>query len=306
MRRLTVIMAFICGFMAATTVHAQMNSRYYVSLELGTHMNPGVSFLGDSNDRASICDEFINPLFASVPGCTDPNRGVDDNWAVDFDRGMGTLASVNAGIRLSKSLRAELEYFFRSSHFNQTSPVSSAAGVNLAKLNDELRVAEERLGNVSANNLFVNVYVDWNRPGSRVTPFGGIGIGVGFTSVEWGSTWGRHPDPAKIATGSGQQNAEEIKASLAGTVSTAHSLLTDTVFGYQVIAGADYLLTERVSFVFKARWVAYGEFNGTVVWDPLRSHAPNLRRNGSEPVNGIMTTSDLKVISLGVGIKYNF
>ena len=306
MRRLTIIAAFICGFMASTTVHAQMNARYYVSLELGTHINPGVSFAGNSNDRSSICDEFINPLFASVPGCTDPARGSGSGWLVHFDRGVGTLASVHAGIRLSKSFRAELEYFVRSSHFNQTSLVASAVGVNLVKLNSELRVAEERLGDLGANNLFVNVYADWNRPDSRVTPFGGVGIGVGLTRIEWGSTWNRHPDPALIVTGSDQPNAEEIKANLAGTTSTAHSLLTDTVFGYQVIVGADYLLTEKVSFVFKARWVAYGEFQDTMVWDPLRSHDPNIRRDGSEPVHGIMTTSDLSVISLGAGIKYNF
>ena len=57
-----------------------------------------------------------------------------------------------------------------------------------------------------------------------------------------------------------------------------------------ILAGFDYPVSETVSVGLRARWMRSGEFAGTVVWDPLRSHVPNLRRDGSEPVDGTMST----------------
>ena len=42
------------------------------------------ALLGNSTDRASRCDEFINPRFAEVPGCTDPNRGSGAGWKTTY------------------------------------------------------------------------------------------------------------------------------------------------------------------------------------------------------------------------------
>ena len=77
---------------------------------------------GDSNDRASICDEFINPLYASVvPGCTDAARGVGDSWSVPFDGAGGVAMSAVMGYRLHGMVRAEVEYVMRSSNYSQRS-----------------------------------------------------------------------------------------------------------------------------------------------------------------------------------------
>ena len=54
---------------------AQSASGFYLSQDIGLNLAAPVELLGNSNDRASHCDEFINPRFAEVPGCTDPARG---------------------------------------------------------------------------------------------------------------------------------------------------------------------------------------------------------------------------------------
>ncbi len=58
------------------TASAQPRSGFYLSQEIGLNLAPGVELLGNSNDRASRCDEFINPRFAALlrGSKTDPQR----------------------------------------------------------------------------------------------------------------------------------------------------------------------------------------------------------------------------------------
>ena len=39
---------------------------WYLGSELGGHVVPALGITGLSNDRASVCDEFINPQYATV------------------------------------------------------------------------------------------------------------------------------------------------------------------------------------------------------------------------------------------------
>ncbi len=153
---------------------AQPASGAYLSQGIGLNVAPSVELLGNSNDRASRCDEFINPRFAEVPGCTDPNRGSGADWRTVYDRAAGLLAGLSAGYRFGGRLRVEAEWFHRESEYDQTSPVASATGDTFAKLDGEIQRAEDRIGSVSSHNVFANVYVDF--PGaSRVTPYIGAG-----------------------------------------------------------------------------------------------------------------------------------
>ena len=64
--------------------------------------------------------------------------------------------------------------------------------------------------------------------------------------------------------------------------------------------------TESVSLGVKGRWVDFDSFSDGVVWDPLRSHGPNLRRDGSEPVSGRIKTNDIEMFGVSVNLKYRF
>ena len=298
--------AAVAGLLSATPLVAQDEARFYVGAELGGLFSPGVTMTGDSNDRASICDEFINPLYASVPGCTDAARGVGDSWQVPFDGTRGTLASAMFGYRLHRLVRVEVEYVHRSANYSQRSGVLSAEGVNADKLSDELFLAQEWLGTVSSSSLMGNAFLDFPDLGWSVTPYVGLGLGIGSTMADYGSVWSRNTSPAAIATGRDQPNADQIARNLAGTSSSAQSTMTDTQFSYQVLVGIDYPVADAVSIDVRARWMLSDEFAGTIVWDPLRSHVPNVRRDGSEPVDGDMTTEDFSFVGLSIGMKYHF
>ena len=57
---------FVVAVQILTPRPAQAASGLYLSGELGANFSPNLALTGRSNDRASVCDEFINPSFATV------------------------------------------------------------------------------------------------------------------------------------------------------------------------------------------------------------------------------------------------
>ena len=293
--------------LAAGAASAQSGSGLYLSLEVGLNVAPSVELLGKSTDRASRCDEFINPLYAGVAGCTDPNRGSSSGWKTDYDSAMGILAGGAIGYRIGGRLRVEAEWFHRASGYNQTSPVASATGDTFAKLDGEIQRAEDRIGDISSHNLFANAYVDFPNNG-RLTPYVGIGGGLGLTQLDYGDLWARNPDPNAISTGAGLPNEAEVRQNLAGTTTSKQAELHDRLIGYQVLGGVDYALSDAVSLGVKARWVRYGRFSSEdIEWERLRSHPSQLRLDGSEPVTfRIRTGGAVSFLGFSLAMRYMF
>ena len=306
----------------ATRAAEDVKSGFYLSGELGANFASGLDMTGSSNDRASACDEFINPMYATVtqtPGyenynCTGPNRGSGNFWQNQFDSAQGILAGAALGYDFGGKIpnrgwdrvRLEVEYFFRDSGYDQTSPVPGAGGATDDKLSQEIRSAIDRIGNVTGHNLFANVYLDFPNSG-RYTPYLGVGVGIGNTDMDYASVWARNPDINAIKTGAGLPNEDEIRRNLAGSVSSAQAELSDTLFGYQILFGLDYEVSERIAFGVKGRWVNYDAMEkAKFVWDPLRSHQPNLRKDLSEPVWGWLTTGDLTMFGVTLTMKYYY
>ena len=117
------VLALAGAGLTTGSASAQPASGFYLSQEIGLNVAPAVALLGNSTDRASRCDEFINPRFAEVPGCTDPNRGSGAGWKTTYDRAAGILAGLSAGYRFGGRLRVEVEWFHRESAYDQTAPV---------------------------------------------------------------------------------------------------------------------------------------------------------------------------------------
>ena len=310
LRSCGLLLAFI-GF-SLGPAWAQTGSGFYLSNRLGANFASGLDVVGDSNDRASVCDEFINPNYLSVAqylpiDCTAPNRGEGDDWMNAFDGARGILAGAAVGYRVWGRLRFESEYFYRESVYNQTADVPGATGASGDKLDQELVIATDRIGSVTSHNLFGNLYFDLVNK-SRFTPYVGFGGGVGFTDMDYGYLWARNANPAAITTGEGLPNADAIRRNLAGTTSSAQTELTDALFGYQVLFGVDYALTESVSLGVQGRWVNYDAFRDDgIVGDTLRSHhQPNLRRDGSEPVSGGFQTNGMRMFGVSVNLNYHF
>ena len=286
---------------------AQPAPGFYLSQEVGLNLAPGVELLGNSNDRASRCDEFVNPRYAEVPGCTDPNRGSGAGWKTAYDQAAGLLAGLAAGYRFGGRWRIEAEWFHRESEYDQTAPVTSATGDTLGKLGGEIQRADNRLGSLSSHNIFANVYADFPS-GSRLTPYVGVGGGVGLTELDYGDLWARNPDPGAIDTAAGLPNEAEIRRKLAATTSSKQGELHDRLTAYQVLGGVDYAMSDAVSLGVKVRWVRFGSFLAEgIEWERLRSHPSQLRLDGSEPVTFRIRTAGVpSFVGVSLAMRYTF
>ncbi len=300
---------------------AQASEGFYVSGDLGINIASGLDTTGTSNDRASWCDEYINPRYNEYERCMGPDRSVGGRWENEFDGATGILAGAAAGYSFAGQnpnsplggLRVELEYFYRQSNYDQTADIPLGVGTQGQKLRDEIVQATDRIGSLTSHNLFGNLFYDFVNT-SRFTPYIGVGGGVGFTDMEYGSVWARNEDSMnadgsyKISTGADLPNYDEIRRNLARTVSVGQATLSDVLLGFQVLFGVDYAVTEAVSLGLKGRWVRFGSFSDDFIWNPLRSHEPFLRKSGPdrEPVSGRLRTDNVEFFGLSVNLKYHF
>ncbi len=289
------------------SVLAQERTGFYLSHDMGFNVAPKVVLTGTSSDRASVCDEFINPRYAAINGCTSPDRGVGDDWSTVYKRARGILSGVAVGYRFTDRIRVEERYSYRESAYDQNVAVTGADGASFAKLGGEIEVASESISSVISHALFSNVYFDFTNDASRFTPYIGVGFGFGFTHVDYGTLWARTTDPSAITTASGLPNEAEIQQNLAATTTSEREKLRDTLVGYQVLFGGDFALTEQVSLGAQGRWVRFGSFSADGGgWDRLRSHSSDLRLDGSEPVTYQMRTDDTGLLGVSLSIKYFF
>ena len=319
MKKTAPFLVFVIATLAAWVVapaSAQAGSGFYISGDVGANFASGLDTTGTSNDRASWCDEYINPRYQEHERCTGPDRSVGGRWENEFDGATGILAGAAGGYSFAGQnpnsplggLRVELEYFYRQSNYNQTADIPLGVGTQGQKLRDEIVHATDRIGSLTSHNLFGNLFYDFVNT-SRFTPYIGVGGGVGFTDMEYGSVWARNDDASKISTGEGLPNVDEIRRNLAKTVSVGQATLSDVLLGFQVLFGVDYEVTQAVSLGLKGRWVRFGSFSDDFTWNPLRSHPPYLRKPGAsdrEPVSGRLRTDNIEFFGLSVNLKYHF
>ena len=135
--------------------------------------------------------------------CTGANRGSDSLWKNRFGSDEGPLFGLAIGFDMPESIfRTELEYFYRDTGYDDTGYVTSTGGTVFAKLGGEIETAVETIDSVTSHNLFANLYIDFDNPGG-ITPYIGIGLGLGFTEMDYGGVFQRNIDPAAISTGDG-------------------------------------------------------------------------------------------------------
>ena len=247
------------------------------------------------------------------------DRIVASNWVNQFAKATGLHTGWALGYRFGadasgsrwRHVRTEVEYFYRATAYDQTVAVpglsAGSGSVTADKLNQELQTATDYLGRVTSHTLFANLYWDV-RTRSRFTPYVGAGVGSGSTAMTYGSLWSRNANPTAIATGEGLPNAGDIRQNLAATTSSFQGVLSDRLVSQQVLVGVNYALTDGLTVSVKGRWLRTGAFESdeTLVWDPLRSHVPNLRRDGSEPVSGQLLTDASALWSVGLSLTYHF
>ena len=105
MKKTSIVVGLLVVALGGVPSPAQ-GQGWYLGSELGAHVVPALGITGLSNDRASVCDEFINPQYATVTqtagyeayNCAGPDRR--DNWVNQFARATGLQASWVLGVSL--------------------------------------------------------------------------------------------------------------------------------------------------------------------------------------------------------------
>ena len=325
MNRLVAV--FCLAFVASQLTSSSEAAEFYVGAELGTSIGSSISTDSRDTDFPTLCDRVLDPndVFTptSAPGISECPAG--DNWGSGFGRAAGLMAGVALGYRTDPGVRVEAEYFRVAPNYNETSSLLSTDTSITDKLRSDGYIrSEERIGKVSVDSFFANVYYDLPVPG-RLRPYLGGGVGVGIARIGYDCVWARSSDPARIqtaverddytvhydseapgATGNEEADRRTFHERLAGTTTTASRTLRDTVFGYQAVIGVDYMLTDKTSIGVKGRWVKYSTFkDGGNPWDQLRSHASN-NGPGTHTVLYTIETDDLSAFGVSVVMKYAF
>ena len=246
-----------------------------------------------------------------------------------IDGGTGLLAGVALGYRLG-SFRVEGEYFYRGTTYDSTAAETLIKDkVTTEKFKRELETVDGAVDDVLSHNFFANLYYDY-RSDSKFTPYVGFGVGFSRVSLDYYGVFARRGDPKTITTFSdvkdfdpddyyaaldqGREPAlqpcqttvcEDLNRNIAGKTTIGRAKLSDTLFGYQVIAGVDYQVSEPVSIGLKFRWADFGEFEDGREWDQLRSH-PSTNLRPGDPVRYKMSTNDIQFWGVSLNMKYQF
>ena len=284
----------------------------YIGMDLGIAVAPGMDVNSSDNDVGTTCDGFINNngsggylVTPTESNCNPPPSA----WSNEFDGGTGVLAGVALGYRLG-SFRVEGEYLYRGTTYDDIDTGGAPSDdVTQDKAQQELDLIEGRVDDVLSHNFFANLYYDY-RSGSKFTPYVGFGVGFARVSLDYFSRWRRNHDPEAISTFDDSTATDDQKdmlhQRLAGTTSLASAQLSDTLFGYQLIAGVDYQVSEPVSIGLKFRWADFGEFESDPrEWDQLRSH-DSARSPGGARVQYTAMTEDIQFWGVSLNMKYQF
>ena len=304
---------------------------FYIGGDLGIAVAPGINTDNSDNDVGTTCDGFINNDGSNVhlvtPRAKDCNPPPSE-WDNGFGGGTGFLAGASLGYRMG-NFRAEAEYFYRgTTHDSLDTDLSPSDGetsigdeVTQDKAAQELAFIEGGVDDVLSHNFFANLYYDY-RSDSKFTPYVGFGVGFARVSLDFYNRWTRNHDHTAIATFTTDEEGEALdlqslpqqerenrlllNRNVAGTTSIARAKLSDTLFGYQVIAGVDYQVTDPVSIGLKFRWADFGEFESDPrEWDQLRSHE-SARSPGGARVQYKVMTDDIQFWGVSLNMKYQF
>ena len=278
---------------------------FYIGMDLGIAVAPGVDTTSSDDDTRTVCDGFINPNPPADCART------PSSWPNEFAGGTGVLAGAALGYRLG-SFRVEGEYFYRGANHDAMDVIDDVGGaeVNLEKAQQELDLQDGGLDDVLSHNFFANLYYDYHSD-SKFTPYVGFGVGFSQVSLDYFNRWRRNADPQYISTfndvtGLTQAEKENLNRKVAGTTTIARAKLSDTLFGYQVIAGVDYRVSEPVSIGLKFRWADFGEFESDPrEWDQLRSHESAISPGGGRVRYKVMT-DDIQFWGVSLNMKYQF
>ena len=271
MKKTTPTTAALFLTLAACPVFAPqaLAGQPYIGLNLGFAVAPSAEFESFSSGVPTACDLHLPP--ANRPWTADCAQATGDSFLNRWGGAdAGHLAGLSIGYALERApLRLELEYSHRSNEYDDNGAWRPLGGNSPAKLAefDGLTTAgmpgaggsvSNRLEDIESHDVFFNVYYD-HKTDSRWTPYIGAGLGWSRTEADIRLHFVRDNDVSIVPA--------------RGTISSLEASVDDSLFGWQLLLGADYAVDERLSAGVRFRYAQFGEFEGDrEPWDTLRGH----------------------------------
>ena len=303
-----VLVAVPCVALAGIPASAQQDrAGLYAGLQMGIANSSVVtSSLGGIN-HPTRCDVLLYPPSASPP--VDDAACRDNTPAViisnEFDPGTGLVSGLTVGYMFGR-LRFEVEYLYRYMG-DDTSPVGGTTSTALQSKNSEWSSDEppfERIGDYKAHQIFANAYYDFLNE-SNWTPYAGIGIGWAVTGLSYYAQFIRKPEAEYLQIDFDPDWPADAKRAAAGTASIMDTKAGKNIFGFQLLAGVDYSLSERTSVGVALRWARFGDVDDVATWNLIRSHAP-VQADGVTPFDASLEFAGLGYQAVTVNMKYRF
>ena len=287
---------------AAPNTH---HGRFYVGLDLGAAFPEELESQRTNTGIPTNCDQWLSE--ATLPDGTvlplplghgDCQPSALPKNPLRFNLETGVLAAISVGYAL-KGPRIEAEYVYRH-HRGERLPLTVPGDPK----QQEFVQRDEEIGALRSSQFFANFYYDFHDQVSpTLTPYIGFGLGLVYIQIDYSATSIRTSDRERMISLGRNPHA-------AGLTSAADETLTDTLFGYQLMAGLDYTLSKRVSLGVKLRFGdVFGEFtDGENLWKPLRGHKSTVGPPGTPgsdlPVHYEIHARNLSMWGLSLALKY--
>lgn len=279
----------------------------YIGGEFGVVNAEGLSSDLSGVNHPTQCDQLLRDddpaTDDKVVDLSNPACNVSDMpqtlSANSFDLGNELLGGISVGYVWDR-VRIELEYSHRVYDGSDSSPWKiPGSNAPLASKNNEVSELDppsERISNFDAHQLFVNAYYDFSNS-SRWTPYLGAGFGWARTRFDYITRFLRKT----LAQG----YPPDKPPAAAGTLGYWDTRISETLFGFQLLGGLDYALSENLSMGIKARWAEFDDFSHSGIWDLIRSHEP-VQADGVTPWRSKLEFDDVEYWAVSYVVKYQF
>ncbi len=313
----------LCVLVFSIFVLTDARADFYAGADvgLGDVRTLGSSVTGQSNPTR--CDVLMysdvtrpSGAIASDPACGDVDP--KGKWSSRFDAGSGLAAGLQAGY-VHDRVRFELEFMHVEPGSASYPIITASTHPGLASKDrewSETAPPYEWISGLRIQQYFANVFYDF-ASGSRWTPY--VGLGAGWARIrmqykrrllrktEGEGYLGVAPDIPEMQRGYGwnEDSWLEWRENAAGTLSSMDTELSDTLFGFQLLAGVDYALTSQTSVGMKARWVRFDDFRDRAPYAQIRSHEP-VHVDGVTPFVDQVRMDNIEYWAVTVGFKHRF
>ena len=254
------------------------------------------------------CDRLLYPASTSPPASDEACRASTPTVILRnaFDLGGGVVSSLLVGYRAARvRVAGGVSHPFPGTRHRWR--LGATTDVVLQGKDTEWshdQPPREWIRDYAAHQIFANVYYDLPNE-SPWTPYVGGGLGVAITTLNYANQFIRKPDVEYLRIDFEPDWPDAAKRAAAGTLSSLDTTVRQEALGFQVLAGADYALTEHTSVGVTGRWAQFGHITDEATWDLIRSHAP-VQADGVTPFDTTQRFEGISYLAVTVGLKYYF